>query len=374
MLELLKKLIQSAPAAAKGELECAKVIERFLKEREIEAVLDCWGQQRANISFSIGPQDGAGGTLLFASHLDVVPPGDDKWRFEPFGAAVEDGKVFGRGSADMKAGLTACLTAMLDILEEDVELKGKVIFAATAGEETDSCGAKRYVEQMDAAERSRLVGVVIPEPTDFEIVTAHRGILWLELETAGKTAHGSMPDMGVNAVMKMVKVLAEVQKLKLRCEIHPVLGDCSMSVNQIEGGKATNVIPDSCRAKADIRTVPGQNKEVIVKEFEDLFAKLQQEDEELKAKVSKVERYVPSMITDENCSFVRDFCSAVDIDETIAVKYTTDGPIFSETGAPIIVFGPGSSGTCHKPDEFVEIADVEKGRDYYRRIIKQFMT
>ena len=272
----------------------------------------------------------------------------------------------------MKAGLTASAAAVAEIVNSQTPLKGDIIFAATAGEETDSAGVIRFVEQY-TDKLPKLAGIIIPEPTEFEVITAHRGVLWIKVTTAGKTAHGSTPHLGINAITKMNHLLNHLEDFKIPHQPHPLLGGCSMSVNKIEGGTATNVIPDRCQIDIDIRTLPGQNTQTVIDSFEKLFASLRADDPDFKAEISNI-RSSDAMLTDAECDFVKSFCRIVEAAETIAAGFTTDGPSLTSLGAPIVIFGPGLDHICHKPDEYVDFAHVEKAKKYYKEIITNFLT
>ena len=271
----------------------------------------------------------------------------------------------------MKGGIAAVVTAIRQIVESGVKLEGDIILFAAAGEETDSCGAKRFVRNWGGI--SELTGIVIPEPTDFEIITAHRGLLWLKVTARGKATHGSTPELGVNAIASMKTMLDELENYKIRFEPHKLLGECCMSINTIAGGKAINVVPDKCDIGIDIRTLPAQNHQDIIADFQKIFTKLRQKNPEFDADVSIV-REVKALETDSSCDFVKEFCSAVGINETKAVGFTTDGPHFAPLGAPVVIFGPGKPEVCHKPDEYIEISDVEKAVEYYKNIILKFLS
>jgi succinyl-diaminopimelate desuccinylase len=290
----------------------------------------------------------------------------------PFAGVESNGKIYGRGSVDMKGGITAAVTAIREIVDSEVKLKGDIIFLAAAGEETDSCGARRFISNFKN-NLPKIAGVVVPEPTDFEVVTAHRGILWLEVKTFGKAAHSSTPELGTNAITSMKLLLNELDNYKIRFVPHKRLGNCSMSINTIAGGKEINVVPDKCSIGIDIRTLPGQNRREIISDFEKIFAKLKQKNPQFEASVS-VMREVGAMETDPGCDFVRDFCSAVGAGETNAVGFATDGPYFASLGVPVVIFGPGKSQLAHKPDEYIDIADAEKAVEHYKHIILKFLT
>lgn len=370
MKELLKQLIRAESTLEKGELAAAEIISAELSHPGINCRIDTWDQTRANIIAQV-KSGGRKGALLFACHLDVVGPGEAKWEKPAFDAVESDGKIYGRGSVDMKGGIAAAITAIRQVVDSGIKLQGDIVFAAAAGEETDSCGAKRFIS--DSSRLPEFTGVVIPEPTDFSIVTAHRGMLWLEVVTKGKAAHGSTPQLGVNAITSMRSVLDELENYEIPAEAHKLLGECSMSVNTITGGKALNVVPDKCSIGIDIRTLPEQNHQDIITDLEKIFAKLKSRNPQFDAEV-RVLRQVPPLETDCGCDFIKDFCSAVGTNETVAVGFTTDGPYFASLGAPVVIFGPGKGQLCHKPDEYIEINDVEKAVGYYKNIILKFLA
>jgi succinyl-diaminopimelate desuccinylase len=309
---------------------------------------------------------------LFVCHLDVVAASEAGWKYPPFAGVESEGRIYGRGSTDMKGGITTAVTAIRQIVDSGVSLTGDIIFFAAGGEETDSCGARRFIDSFNN-KFPKIAGVVVPEPTDFEVVTAHRGILWLEVQTFGRAAHSSTPELGVNAITSMKLLLEELDNYKIRFQPHKLLGNCTMSVNTIVGGKETNVVPDKCSIGIDIRTLPGQHPQEIISDFEKIFMKLKKKNPQFEASVSVV-REVGALETDSSCDFVRDFCSIVGARETKAVGFTTDGPHFASLGAPIVIFGPGKPQLAHKPDEYIDIADVEKAVEYYKNIILKFLT
>ena len=370
MKELLKKLIQAKTTSEDGELAAAEVIAAEFARFGVESEIDSWDSNRANIIARVKSSRQKAG-LLFACHHDVVGPGQASWQYPPFGAVEADGKIYGRGSTDMKGGISAAVTAICGIVDSGTKLQGDIIFVAAAGEETDSAGAQRFI---DGSERQdNLAGVVIPEPTDFTIVTAHRGMLWLEVNTSGKSAHGSTPELGINAITSMRHFLDGLEKYDISAKSHELLGRCSMSVNTIVGGKTLNVVPDKCTVGIDIRTIPGADHQNIVADIKGIFEKLKSENSQFEADVSII-RQVQSMETDRNSDFVREFCSSLGITETHAIDFTTDGPHFASLGAPVVIFGPGKPSLCHKPDEYIEIADVEKASRCYKKIIMHFLT
>lgn len=367
---LLKELIRTEPTVQNGELGAAAVLCDFFKSCGVPCRLDRWDDNRANVTVRLESSGGRGG-LLFAAHLDVVPAGEGRWKYPPFEGLVQDGRMYGRGTADMKAGLVAAATAVAQIAQSGISLDGDLIFTAVAGEETDSCGARRFVGDC-LEDMPRLAGIVLPEPTGFEVISAHRGMLWVEIATEGKTAHGSMPHLGINAISKMNKVLNQLDSFRMTDRRHPLLGSPSMSVNRICGGKATNVVPDRCTIEVDIRTIPQQDPDEVVNDLRRMLAELHACDADLKADVSVV-RTVEPIETDVDCDFVRSVLDVVGAEKTIAVGFTTDGPCLLPLGAPILVFGPGDPSVCHKPDEYIDLADVDRAVKAYHDLIRRFL-
>jgi succinyl-diaminopimelate desuccinylase len=268
----------------------------------------------------------------------------------------------------MKGGTAAIVTAIKQVVDSGVKLDGDIVLAATAGEEVDGCGVIRFISQQ-AEDLPKLAGVIIPEPTNFHIVTAHRGILWLEITTKGKSAHGSMPQEGINAITSMTKLIDELEKFKTT----KLPKGCSMSINTISAGKALNIVPDSCSLGVDIRLMYGQGREIITNAFDEIFARLKNADPNFAADL-KIIRHVDGMKTDKNSDFVRQFCTTVKIDKTISVGFTTDGSHLTCLNVPIIIFGPGDGSLCHKPNEYIELADVQKAVEYYKNIILKFLA
>ena len=367
---LLKELIQAESTAAKGELAAADVLCAEFRRAGVKCTIDSWNLNRANVIARVKSAGRRPG-LLFGCHLDVVGPGEAAWTHPPFGAVEANGKIYGRGAVDMKGGMAAAAAAINRVVASGRQLQGDIVFAAVAGEETDSSGAERFVARRDGL--PELAGVVIPEPTGLGVVTAHRGLLWLEVTTTGKAAHSSTPHLGVNAIESMRLILNELENYDVSRETHDLLGRCTMSINTISGGKALNVVPDKCTLGIDIRTLPGQDYRRILADLEAIFARLKSGNEPFDAAVRELRRLEP-LETDNRCDFVRDFCAGVGADRTRPIGFTTDGPYFASLGAPVVIFGPGEPGLCHKADEHIDIDELQKAAEHYENVILKFLT
>ncbi|MHC4757419.1 MAG: M20 family metallopeptidase, partial [Planctomycetota bacterium] len=222
MKDLLKQLIQRETTVQNGELSAARIITQYLSPAGIDCDIDCWDENRANVTGwvkSCNPDK----AVLFACHLDVVPADQGSWEHPPFSGFEKDGRIYGRGSTDMKGGIAAITTAIRQVVESGHKLNADIILLCAAGEETDSCGAIRFV-QKHAVNLPELAGIVLPEPTDFEVVTAHRGMLWLKIITKGKAAHSSTPQLGINAISSMKDLLAALENHKIDAQPSKLLG------------------------------------------------------------------------------------------------------------------------------------------------------
>ena len=370
MKDLLQQLIQARSTPDVGELAAAEVVAAHFSRCGIDCQVDRWDDNRANVTAHI-KSTGERPALFFVCHLDVVSPGEEPWHHGPFEAQEVNGKIYGRGAVDMKGGTTAAIAAICETLASGAELKGDIFFAATAGEETYSEGVIRLMQSGQSLPTP--AGIIVPEPTDFAVITAHRGLLWLDITTRGKAVHSSMPKRGINAIMSMKRVLDALERYDIACQPHPLLGECSLSVNTIAGGQGRNIVPDHCCISVDIRTLPGQNHDAIQCDIERLLAQLRSEHPQFDGSLA-VDRSVGAMETDADCPFVQTFCSAVDVDLTNAIGFTTDAPHLASLGAPIVIYGPGKPNQCHQVNEHISVADLEQGTRVFKQVIQTFLT
>ena len=370
MKDLLKRLIQAESTAGTGEAAAADVIARRFHEHGIDSRIDLWDGNRANLVVHIKTARKRP-ALLFLCHLDVVGADEEAWEHAPFGATEENGRIYGRGAVDMKGGITAIVEAICDLADSQAKLQGDIVFAATAGEETDSSGIERFMQHRDWL--PELAGAVLPEPTDLSVVTAHRGLFWLKITTKGKAAHSSMPQRGVNAIMSMKRVLDALEQYRIPFEPHPLLGNSAMSINTISGGEAMNIVPDRCTIGVDIRTLPGQSHDGLRYDIERLLASLKADVPQFDAELA-VERSAEAMETDPGCEFVKTFCSAVDVNLTNAIGFTTDAPHLAPLGTPAVIYGPGKPRLCHQADEYIDTADLERAADRFKNVIGTFLA
>jgi succinyl-diaminopimelate desuccinylase len=348
------------------ELQAAEYVASVLKKLGLEVELIKHSPTRASVLARLKSSRKKPG-LLYNGHLDTVPVGAEEWIHEPFRADVAEGKIWGRGTADMKGGLAVIMVAAKALAEARVPLQGDLILAATAGEEADSLGATALAARPDLGP---VQAVVIPEPSYNDLCVAEKGVFWLELTTQGKTAHGSMPEMGRNAVMMMVTLINELGKMSFPYKEHPLLGGFSQSINTIVGGVKTNVVPDYCAVTVDMRTVPGQDHRAILRQVEDLIADLSRRLPDFKALVKVTNDRAP-VETSPDEPVVQSFADVVaevagERPIPKGVRYYTDAVAFVPVlRAPMIICGPGDAKLAHQPNEYVEVSKLVQAARIY---------
>jgi len=373
VVEFCRELVKIKSVNPPGdELAAAEYISGELRKAGLDADLIRHSSARASV---LARLRGSGETpaLLFNGHIDTVPVGAEAWTHDPFAGVLADGKIWGRGAADMKGGVACLLAAVTALAKARLPLKGDIIFTATAGEEIDSLGATAIAPRADLGP---VRAILIPEPSHNELYIAEKGAFWLEITTHGQTAHGSMPDLGRNAILMMVRLADELEKLEIPFQSHPLLGGFSRSLNTIGGGVKTNVVPDSCTAPVDMRTVPGQNHRDILEKVNGLIKDLEGSMPGFKASVRILNDRLP-LETPSNDPAVLMFCEVIgEITGRKPVpkgtRYFTDGVVLAPAlNAPLLICGPGNPGLAHQPNEYVEVDKlVQSARIYALAALK----
>lgn len=311
--------------------------------------------------------------LVFCGHCDTVPLGDRAWQKPPFGAAIEGGRIYGRGSSDMKGGLAALIASFLDFSASD-GWSGRLSLAVTYGEETGSEGARlmagdRSLDPFDA--------MIIAEPTSNRAVHSHKGALWLACTATGRTGHGSMPQMGLNALEMVVRFKERLLELDALAASDPLLGRPTICLTRLHGGTQVNVIPDRAVAEFDMRTLPGQD-------HEDILAAVQTIAREIEAEyaggtiVVETIRSLPALATATESQVVRAALETrrglgMPASETGGASYFTDGSVLQALGADILILGPGDPGEAHQTDESLDLSDFLTARLIYTGIARRIL-
>ncbi|QEL14706.1 M20 family metallopeptidase [Limnoglobus roseus] len=294
-------------------------------------------------------------TYLWEAHQDTVPV--DGMTVEPFAAVLRDGKLFGRGACDVKAGIACMLAAFARLVREKPVGSANVILAFTVDEEHTFLGVQELMKANLTADFA-----VVAEPTLLNVVTTHKGVVRWQLETGGRACHSSRPDEGVSAVYRMAKVVAAVEEYaeKLRTSrSHPRLGSPTLSVGMIAGGVSPNTVPDQCVIQLDRRLLPGEDAQAAI---DDLSAFLAARDFGFSIATKRHFACPALSPTADDHPHLQRFAKAIGPHEKLAVPYGTDASSISPT-IPAVVFGPGDIAQAHTKDEWVELAQVERAAD-----------
>ncbi len=362
-IDLLARLVSidsvnpSLVEGAAAETEVAAAIADHLRGLGLEVHLQDVAPGRPNV---IGVLDSGvpGPSLMFCGHTDTVGV---EGMSAPFTPSIRDGRLYGRGSQDMKGGVAAMIDAARVVRDHGLA-RGRLIIAAVVDEEFASIGADALVREWSAD------AAVVTEPTDLQIGVGHKGFAWFEIETAGRAAHGSRPADGRDAILRMGRVLSRLERhdraLQAR-SVHPVMGTPSLHASMIEGGREWSVYPDRCVLQMERRTVAGELLPEVESEIRNILDRLREEDPEFEATVrvafSRPPYETPTGSTLpvllERCADARGVRSA-----TRGLSFWTDAAILGASGIPSVLFGPGGAG-LHSIEEYVHVADVLACRD-----------
>ncbi|MEQ6916142.1 M20 family metallopeptidase [Halomonas aquatica] len=345
------------------ERECAHHIGELLSAAGFTVTYPEGEEGRSNLIARRGGQSGK--PICFTGHIDTVPLGAQPWSVDPFRGDIIDGKLYGRGSTDMKAGVAAFVAAAIDLADSFDEGPG-VVLVITAGEETGCEGAYFLTEQGDLLGEAG--AMIVAEPTSNFPMVGHKGALWLNALTQGVTAHGSMPQHGVNAVYKAARVVSRLEAFEFHRPPHAVLGSDTLNVGTISGGLNMNSVPDLCRIGIDIRTTPGASHDAL---RDDLGGHLAPDLSELETVVD-----LEGVWTDPRHAWVRQVFAIMqpmlgDMPEPRGVNYFTDAsaltPHFGDI--PTIILGPGEASLAHQTDEYCFVDRIEQAKEAYVAIM-----
>ena len=352
MRELLERLVSiesvnpTLVAGGPGEAEVARFAASWLEERGVEVELDELAPGRANV---VGRVRGAGGgrTLLLNGHLDTVGLGGAD---AGISARLDDGRLYGRGAYDMKASVAA----MMDVAARAAagrRLAGDLVLTLVADEEALSVGTERVAGSI------RADAAIVAEPTDLRLAVAHRGFVWLEVETRGLAAHGSRYDLGEDAIVGMGPVLVGLERLDAELAgrpSHPLLGRASVHASLIEGGTELSTYPDRCVVKVERRTLPGETVEAVEAELRGL-ARGASVASFFSREPLETPRDSPVVELVSRCA-ERVLGAAP---EVVGVPFWTDAALLAAAGIPTVVFGPRGEG-AHADVEWVDPESVEQ--------------
>jgi acetylornithine deacetylase len=346
-----------------GEEEVAAFVARRLAEAGLEVEVVQAGTGRPSV---VGTARGRGGgrSLMLCGHIDTV--GVDGMR-EPHIPRVRDGRLYGRGGYDMKAGVAACMLAAAAVV--DAGLAGDVIVAAVADEEHASVGVQAVLERFSAD------ASIVAEPTGLEVVVAHKGFAWWEIEAIGRAAHGSRPDLGVDAITAIGPVLVGVSELErsLAARPHELLGPGSVHASLITGGQELSSYPDRCVLGIERRTLPDETAEQLDAELAALVAAAPSRPAELRGRTTLVRAPFSVDPSEPIVALLREQATAHLGREPQLQGHSAwmDAAFTSAAGIPTVVFGPAGAG-AHGVEEWVDLASVRDCAEVLRATATAF--
>ena len=346
-------------AGAPGERTCAHFLRDVLHAWGFHTDLQDASVGRPNLIARIGTPRG-GRSLMFNGHLDVV--GVDGMVHAPFDAEERNGRIYGRGSADMKGGIAAMCAGAWRAAQAGT--RGEIIVAAVADEEYESLGTRALL-----ARGIRADGAIVAEPTRLAIMPAHRGFVWIEVDVTGRAAHGSRWDIGVDAIRHAGLLLAELDRIDadvLPLTTHPLLGRASLHASLIQGGIGMSTYPDRCVLKLERRTIPGEPAGDAVAEVERACVAVHSLRPSFVAEVRLLVAQGPSDVA-VNAPLVRELAHSLEGKGESAriegMSAWTDAALLNEAGIPAICFGPGDISLAHAAEEYIPLDEIDRATD-----------
>jgi len=357
LIGLLARLVK-APSVSGEEAPAVLALAEYLQGEGLAVSLEEVTPGRPNLVCQVG--SGEGPTLLLTGHSDTVPIGEG-WTRDPFGAAIEDGRLYGRGSCDMKAGLAGMALAIVGLHRSGVKPKGTVIFAACVDEEVNGIGTQAAIKAGLAADWA-----VIGEPTDLQPIRACKGNAYFEVEVTGKAAHAGAPDRGVNAIYGAAEAVIAAQRHidELAAKRHDLLGKPTLTVSTIKGGFALSAVPDRCTLWVDRRLIPGESGAAALAEFDSAIRRHGHPPAGCEHR-SHLRMELPPSEVPERHPLVDALVAAAR--ENGAPRLPVGGWTAASDGGylmrdakiPTVLFGPGSIlNQAHRPDEFVPLDET----------------
>ncbi|WP_375202295.1 acetylornithine deacetylase [Hyphococcus sp.] len=375
-LEWIERLVAFDTTSHKSNLALIEDVEAYLHGHGVEAfrVYDDEGG-KANLYALVGPS--VEGGVVLSGHTDVVPVEGQDWATDPFTVAQKDGRLYGRGVADMKSFSAIGLSLVPEMLSAG--LKRPIIFALSYDEEIGLLGAPRMIAEI--AERlPKPSAVIVGEPTNMKVIDGHKGMASFAVRVTGYTTHSSQTDRGVSAVEAAAKLVTKISEMRERRAAaadpsSPFVPPYStMTVNVMHGGTQLNIMAGEAAFQWDLRVVPGDSREDIIAEFTD-YARGVEAEMRAKAPGCRIEieqmTNAPSLAPHAD-NPAADLAKAITgLNSTDVVPYGAEAGQFQEAGFSVVICGPGSIDQAHQPDEFITLEQVEEGTVFIRRLIER---
>lgn len=373
-LEILARLVAFDTTSRHSNLALIEWVKAFLKERGVASVRVANADaSKANLYALVGPR--VEGGVVLSGHTDVVPVDGQPWNSDPWIVSEREGKLYGRGTADMKSFLALALAHVDAALA--APLQRPLILAFSYDEEIGCLGAPAMIAEI-VRELPRPAAAIIGEPTLMKVVSAHKGVRSFIVEVIGREGHSSLPHAGVSAVMEALKLMnwvAEEGRVAAQAphpHFHPP--GPTMTIGRVEGGTAANILARRCEFVFDLRAPETAQADAIEARFRAMAAEL---DAEIKTRapeggVTITRRSNTAGLAIERDSAAESLARALTGDnETRAVSYAAEAGLFQRAGIPAIVCGPGSIEQAHQPDEWIERSQIEAGARFMERLIER---
>ncbi len=373
--ELLRKLVSFDTTSRNSNLPLIDWVEDYLSKQGVscERVYDETGE-KANLYATIGPVDEAG--YILSGHTDVVPVDGQEWASDPFDLIEKDGKLFGRGSCDMKGFLACCLAKVPDF--KKAALKKPIHLAFSYDEEVGCVGVRGLIDELNK-KAVKPLACFVGEPTNMEVIIAHKAKRSLKAKITGKACHSSLAPQGVNAIDVGARLVLKVKEMAERLAAGPrdELFDIPFSTAHtgvISGGAALNIVPDYCEVLFEFRVLPSEDADALVAEIKDYAATVLVPDMQKVAPETGVEfewiSTFPGLDTDPEAPVTQLAKRLAGKNAHAKVAYGTEGGLFQTNGGiESIVVGPGSITQAHKPDEYIYISELEKCEAFLTKLI-----
>ena len=366
-VELTKQLVRMNTINPPGQEEqCARYIGTLLEKNGFKVKYHELAPARASIVATIGASADKA-PLCFTGHIDTVPLGAAKWDMDPFAADSQGGKLYGRGTSDMKCGVAAFVVASLNLADRLARTPGLEL-VITAGEETGCEGAFHLTHKAGALGRAG--AVVVGEPSSNYPFVGHRGAFWLNARTRGVTAHGSMPEKGVNAVFKAARAVAILEKFRFSNPPHPLMGQATLNVGTIRGGLNINSVPDEAVIGIDIRTIPNVKHAQLKAEL------MRQLGEEVELETILD---LESIYTEPAHDWIQEVFEVTQPflgkrPEPKVATYFTDAAALNVAYnmPPTIILGPGEAQMAHQTNEYCVVERVAESVAVYEEIARRW--
>ena len=325
---------------------------------------------KVNVVATIGPEDADG--LILSGHMDVVPTEGQPWDSDPFVLTERDGRLYGRGTADMKGFIACCLHAC-DALDLS-RLKRQLVLIWTHDEEVGCQGSALLAEALRDSPRRLPTECLIGEPTDFQILRMHPGHVSVRIETFGESAHSSKPDLGASAIKAMQRVLTLCEEVENELLHERRLEESldrpwvAFNVGQIQGGQAVNLVPDHCELLLGYRPLPGDDSKAVFNRLTEGIDALPL-PEGTRAKAS-IRTLSPALLTPEGLALQAALEEHACHKKLGAASFATDGGNLASLGIQSLIFGPGSIDVAHKANEYVSREALERGAKMVEAVIR----